>query len=166
MEISWSQGSCIVVIKMCYRITYAVSAFLKHIYRSLILVSTFLYQAAAYYYHGLILDKGSEPSSHISAVCCFLAAEELLLESKKACLSFCLASPVTRLVAFSYFSSYISSLTPSVQNLNNQLFLYVFVFIFARSPPLWGAMKHLHQKIPEVASRKSQMYGYLLEQEK
>ncbi|KAG6581124.1 hypothetical protein SDJN03_21126, partial [Cucurbita argyrosperma subsp. sororia] len=87
-------------------------------------------KAAAYYYHGLILDKGSEPSCHVSAVCCFLAAEELLLESKRACLSFCLASPVTR------------------------------------SPPLWGAMKHLHQKIPEVASRKSQMYGYLLEQEK
>ncbi|XP_061352404.1 uncharacterized protein LOC133297308 [Gastrolobium bilobum] len=87
-------------------------------------------KAAAYYYHGLILDKGNEPSSHIGAVSCFLAAEELLAESKKACLSFCLAPPVTR------------------------------------APPLWGAMKHLHQKIPEVASRKSQMYGYLLEQEK
>ncbi|XP_060958054.1 uncharacterized protein LOC133029980 [Cannabis sativa] len=87
-------------------------------------------KAAAYYYHGLILDKGTEPSCHISAVCCFLAAEELLVESKKACLTFCLANPVTR------------------------------------APPLWGVMKHLHQKIPEVASRKSQMYGYLLEQEK
>ncbi|PON61235.1 BRO1 domain containing protein [Parasponia andersonii] len=87
-------------------------------------------KAAAYYYHGLILDKDTEPSSHISAVCCFLAAEELLAESKKACLSYCLAEPVTR------------------------------------APPLWGAMKHLHQKIPEIASRKSQMYGYLLEQEK
>ncbi|KAF3435298.1 hypothetical protein FNV43_RR22385 [Rhamnella rubrinervis] len=87
-------------------------------------------KAAAYYYHGLILDKRNEPSSHVSAVCCFLAAEKLLAESKKACLSFCLVAPVTR------------------------------------APPLWGAMKHLHQKIPEVASRKSQMYGYLLEQEK
>ncbi|XP_044502112.1 uncharacterized protein LOC123223103 isoform X2 [Mangifera indica] len=87
-------------------------------------------KAAAYYYHGLILDKGDEPSCHVSAVCCFLAAEELLTESKKACLSFCLAAPITR------------------------------------SPPLWGAMKFLHQKIPEVASRKSQMYGYLLEEEK
>jgi len=36
----------------------------------------------------------------------------------------------------------------------------------SRVPPLWGAMKFLHQKIPEVASRKSQMYGYLWEQEK
>ncbi|OIW17044.1 hypothetical protein TanjilG_05707 [Lupinus angustifolius] len=87
-------------------------------------------KAAAYYYHGLVLDKGNEPSSHIGAVSCFLAAEELLVECKKACLSFCLAAPVTR------------------------------------APPLWGVMKHLHQKIPEVASRKSQMYGYLLQQEK
>ncbi|XP_048433672.1 uncharacterized protein LOC125474251 [Pyrus x bretschneideri] len=87
-------------------------------------------KAASYYYHGLILDKGNEPSCHVSAVCCFLAAEELLSESKKACLTFCLAAPVTR------------------------------------APPLWGAMRHLHQKIPEVATRKSQMYGYLLEQEK
>ncbi|KAK4417939.1 hypothetical protein Salat_2206600 [Sesamum alatum] len=87
-------------------------------------------KAAAYYYHGLILDKGTEPSSHVSAVCCFLAAEELLAESKKACLTFCLADPITR------------------------------------APPPWGAMKHLHKKIPETASKKSQMYGYLLDQEK
>ncbi|XP_056168594.1 uncharacterized protein LOC115680158 [Syzygium oleosum] len=87
-------------------------------------------KAAAYYYHGLIFDKGNEPSCHISAVCCFLAAEELLAESKKACLTFCLAAPVSRI------------------------------------PPLWGVMKYLYQKIPEVASRKSQTYGYLLEQEK
>ncbi|KAJ6371568.1 hypothetical protein OIU77_001973 [Salix suchowensis] len=87
-------------------------------------------KAAAYYYHGLILDKGTEPACHVSAVCCFLAAGGILSESKKACLTFSLADPVTR------------------------------------SPPLWGAMKHLHQKIPEVASRKSQMYGYLLEEEK
>ncbi|XP_020106484.1 uncharacterized protein LOC109722764 isoform X2 [Ananas comosus] len=53
-------------------------------------------QAAAYYYHGLVLDKGSEPSNHISAVCCLCAADELLIDSKRACLSFCLASPVTR----------------------------------------------------------------------
>ncbi|XP_050382923.1 uncharacterized protein LOC126799715 isoform X2 [Argentina anserina] len=87
-------------------------------------------KAAAYYFHGLMVDKGTEPSCHVSAVCCFLAAEEILSESKKACFTFCLAAPVTR------------------------------------AAPLWGAMKHLHQKIPEVAARKSQMYGYLLEQEK
>lgn len=52
-----------------------------------------------------------------------------------------------------------------------KLFLFLcsilFCFLFlARAPPLWGSMKLLHQKIPEVALRKSQMYGYLLEQEK
>ncbi|XP_074372196.1 uncharacterized protein LOC141712957 isoform X2 [Apium graveolens] len=87
-------------------------------------------KAAAYYYNGLMLDKGTEPASHISAVCCFLAAEDLLAESKKACLSFCLAVPVTR------------------------------------PPPIWGAMKNLNKKIPEIALRKSQMYGYLMEQDK
>ncbi|KAL8108791.1 hypothetical protein AgCh_025034 [Apium graveolens] len=87
-------------------------------------------KAAAYYYNGLIVDKGTNPSCHTSAVCCFLAAEELLTESKKACLNFCLTVPITR------------------------------------TPPLWGAMKHLNKKIPETAFKKSQMYGYLLDQEK
>ncbi len=64
--------------------------------------SLIYHQAAAYYYNGLILDKGNEPSCHVSAVCCFLAAEELLAESKKACFSFCLAAPVTRLVLISF----------------------------------------------------------------
>ncbi|KAG9446271.1 hypothetical protein H6P81_012399 [Aristolochia fimbriata] len=87
-------------------------------------------KAAAYYYHGLVLDKGTEPSSHIAAVYCLFAAEEVLMESKKACLNYCLAKPVTR------------------------------------SPPLWGIMKHLQRKIPEAASKKSEMYSYLLEQDK
>ncbi|XP_026385552.1 BRO1 domain-containing protein BROX homolog [Papaver somniferum] len=87
-------------------------------------------KAAAYYYHGLILDKGKDPSSHVIAACCFLAADELLTNSRKACLGFCIAKPVTR------------------------------------APPVWGIMKHLHHKIPDIASRKSQMYGYLLEEEK
>ncbi|CAN7035337.1 hypothetical protein Bca4012_046266 [Brassica carinata] len=86
-------------------------------------------KAAAYYYHGLVTEKGSEPACHASAVCCFLAASEILGESKKACLSFCLSPPVTR------------------------------------APPMWGVMKHLSQKIPEIAFKKSQMYGYLLKEE-
>ncbi|KAK1271925.1 hypothetical protein QJS04_geneDACA020891 [Acorus gramineus] len=87
-------------------------------------------KAAAYYFHGQMLDKGSAPSDHISAAYCILAAEELLIDSKRACLCFCLAAPVTRV------------------------------------PPAWGAMKHLHQKIPELASKKCQTYGYLFEEDK
>lgn len=87
-------------------------------------------KAAAYYYHGLVLDKGTAPTDHVGAVYCLFASEELLRDSKRACLSFCLASPVTRV------------------------------------PPVWGVMKHLNKKIPETASKKAQMYGYLLEQDK
>ncbi|KAJ0857547.1 putative BRO1 domain-containing protein BROX [Helianthus annuus] len=87
-------------------------------------------KAAAYYYHGLITDKGTEPSRHINAVCCFLAAEEILTQSKKACLNFCLTALITR------------------------------------APTAWGAMKHLNKKILETAAKKSQMYAYLLEEEK
>lgn len=87
-------------------------------------------KAAAYFYHGIILDKSNEPLSHINAICSLRAAEDLLLESKRACLSFCLATPVTR------------------------------------APPLWGAMRHFHQKIPDTAMKKTQMYAYLLDQDK
>ncbi|XP_072981552.1 uncharacterized protein [Typha angustifolia] len=87
-------------------------------------------KAAAFYYHGLVLDKGSEPINHVSAVCCFCAADELLIDSKRACLSFCLAVPVTRV------------------------------------PPSWGVMKNLQKKVPEMACKKSQMYGYLFEQDR
>uniref|UniRef100_A0A0D9XSE8 BRO1 domain-containing protein n=1 Tax=Leersia perrieri TaxID=77586 RepID=A0A0D9XSE8_9ORYZ len=53
-------------------------------------------KAIAYYYHGLVLDKGNEASNHISAVCCLSAADDLVADSKRACLSFCLANPITR----------------------------------------------------------------------
>ncbi|KAH0651555.1 hypothetical protein KY284_031467 [Solanum tuberosum] len=35
-----------------------------------------------------------------------------------------------------------------------------------RTPPAWGVMKYLNKKVPETAAKKSQMYGYLLDQEK
>ncbi|CAM0876436.1 unnamed protein product [Alopecurus aequalis] len=53
-------------------------------------------KAVAYYYHALVLDKGGEPANHICAVSCLSAADDLLAESKRACLSFCLANPITR----------------------------------------------------------------------
>ena len=62
----------------------------------LMLICYLAHQAVAYYYHGLVLDKGGEPANHISAVCCLSAADDILSDSKRACLSFCLANPVTR----------------------------------------------------------------------
>lgn len=92
-----------------------------------------LYQAAAYYYHGLMLDKGLEPSCHVSAVCCFLAAEELLLESKKACLSFCLASPVTRLAVYIPFSFFWSCCFNSISSkFEHSAFSLCFCYHFCK----------------------------------
>lgn len=56
----------------------------------------FFFQAAAYYYHGLILDEGNTEKSHGMAVAALQAADELLKESKKACEAFNAASPTSR----------------------------------------------------------------------
>ena len=39
-------------------------------------------KVVAYYYHGLILDEGSEENDHAKAIACFHVAEQFLKESK------------------------------------------------------------------------------------
>ncbi|XP_052142587.1 uncharacterized protein LOC127762208 isoform X2 [Oryza glaberrima] len=75
-------------------------------------------KAAAYYYHGLIIDEGNSEKSHRTAVAALQSAEELLKESKTACEAFHAASPVSR------------------------------------SPPLWGSMRYLQEKIHKESSCK------------
>ncbi|KAL0913684.1 hypothetical protein M5K25_017162 [Dendrobium thyrsiflorum] len=53
-------------------------------------------KAAAYYYHGLILDEGNTEKSHGMAVASLQAAEEFLKESKKACEAFNSTPPISR----------------------------------------------------------------------
>ncbi|KAL5982948.1 hypothetical protein ACLOJK_017028 [Asimina triloba] len=53
-------------------------------------------KAAAYYYHGLILDEGNTEKSHGMAVASLQAAEEFFRESKKACEAFHMAPPTSR----------------------------------------------------------------------
>ncbi|KAL8171059.1 hypothetical protein V2J09_022863 [Rumex salicifolius] len=53
-------------------------------------------KAAAYYYHGLILDEGNTEKSHGMAVAALQAADEYLKESKKTCESFNAAPPLSR----------------------------------------------------------------------
>ena len=53
-------------------------------------------QAAAYYYHGLILDEGNTEKSHGMAVAAFQAADEYLKESKKASEAFNTVPPLSR----------------------------------------------------------------------
>ncbi|XP_024455979.1 uncharacterized protein LOC7494375 isoform X2 [Populus trichocarpa] len=53
-------------------------------------------KAAAYYYHGLILDEGNTEKSHGMAVAALQAADEYFKESKRACEAFNAASPLSR----------------------------------------------------------------------
>lgn len=53
-------------------------------------------QAAAYYYHGLILDEGNTEKSHGMAVAALQAADEFLKESKKTSDAFNTAPPLSR----------------------------------------------------------------------
>eukprot|EP00249_Psilotum_nudum_P004929 c18433_g1_i1 orf=585-1643(+) len=53
-------------------------------------------QAAAYYFHGLILDEESEENTHAKAVVCLEAARSFLKESQRICTDFCATPPVTR----------------------------------------------------------------------
>lgn len=55
-----------------------------------------IFQAAAYYYHGLILDEGNTEKSHGMAVAALKAADEYLKESKKICEAFNMAPPLSR----------------------------------------------------------------------
>jgi hypothetical protein len=55
------------------------------------------YQAAAYYYHGLILDEGNTEKSHGMAVAALQAADEYFKESKKLCDAFNTSPPLSRL---------------------------------------------------------------------
>ncbi|CAH9111900.1 unnamed protein product [Cuscuta europaea] len=87
-------------------------------------------KAAAYYYHGLILDEGNTERSHGMAIAALDAADEYLKESKKACEDFNAVVPLSR------------------------------------SPPLWGTMKYLSEKIPKDTSSKGRINRDLRSYEK
>lgn len=71
---------------------FSVSLFLFSVIISFVLSS----QAAAYYYHGLILDEGNTEKSHGMAVAALQAADEFLKESKKASDAFNTVPPLSR----------------------------------------------------------------------
>lgn len=66
-----------------------------------------IYQAAAYYYHGLILDEGNTEKSHGMAVAALQAADEYFKESKKLCEAFNASPPLSRLsIVFPFTQSH------------------------------------------------------------
>ncbi|CAN6551346.1 unnamed protein product [Malus baccata var. baccata] len=55
-------------------------------------------KAAAYFHHGLILDKGNTEKFHGMAVAALQAADEYFKESKKACEAFNAAPPLSKIM--------------------------------------------------------------------
>ncbi|RWW03253.1 hypothetical protein GW17_00033601 [Ensete ventricosum] len=60
-------------------------------------------QAAAYYYHGVLLDEGNTEKSHATAVAALQAADGFLKESKRASEAFNVLPPTSRLFFSCYF---------------------------------------------------------------
>ncbi|GFP88530.1 hypothetical protein PHJA_000996700 [Phtheirospermum japonicum] len=83
-------------------------------------------KAAAYYYHGLILDEGNTEKSHGMAVAALQAADEYLKESKKACEAFNASVPVSRNPpqwgTMKYLSEKIPKDTSSKVRINKDLY--------------------------------------------
>ncbi|KAJ3671825.1 hypothetical protein LUZ60_007904 [Juncus effusus] len=83
-------------------------------------------KAAAYYYHGLTVDKSNEPNCHVSAVYCLCAAEDLLTESKRVSLSFCLSTPLTRVPPAWGVMKSLCKKIPDVANKRSQMYAHLF----------------------------------------
>ncbi|KAL1824803.1 hypothetical protein DCAR_0312907 [Daucus carota subsp. sativus] len=85
-------------------------------------------RAAAYYYHGLILDEGNTEKSHGMAVAALKAADEYLKESKKICEAFNMAPPLSRNPplwgTMKYLSEKIPKDTSSKVRINRDLYSY------------------------------------------
>ncbi|KAJ3680314.1 hypothetical protein LUZ60_016592 [Juncus effusus] len=69
-------------------------------------------KAAAYYFHGLILDEGNTEKSHRMAVAALQASEEFLRESKRGCDTFHSSTPTSRSPAVWGSMKYLSEKIP------------------------------------------------------
>ncbi|KAL5195850.1 hypothetical protein HKD37_20G057611 [Glycine soja] len=104
-------------------------------------------KAAAYYYHGLILDEGNTEKSQGMAVAALQAADEYFKESKKLCEAFNAAPPLSSTLRISKGSVVFHTpflLKDGVTTRPS----------WCRNPPLWGTMKYLYEKIPKDTSSK------------
>ncbi|KAJ6707256.1 ENDOSOMAL TARGETING BRO1-LIKE DOMAIN PROTEIN [Salix viminalis] len=85
-------------------------------------------KAAAYYYHGLILDEGNTERSHGMDVAALQAADEYFKESRRACEAFNAASPLSRNPplwgTMKYLSDKIPKDTSSKVRINQDLYSY------------------------------------------
>ncbi|XP_076920793.1 uncharacterized protein LOC143582020 [Bidens hawaiensis] len=114
-------------------------------------------KAAAYYYHGLILDEGNTEKSHGMAVSALQAADEYLKESKKACEAFNTAVPISRNPplwgTMKYLSEKITKDTSSKVRINRDLYTYEKIMETATTLPDFAlALKPDEYQLPDVDS--------------
>ncbi|CAK9168924.1 unnamed protein product [Ilex paraguariensis] len=113
------------------------------------------FHAAAYYYHGLILDEGNTEKSHGMAVAALQAADQYLKESKKACEAFNTAPPLSRNPplwgTMKYLSEKIPKDTSSKVRINRDLYSYEKIMETAPTLPDFAlALKPDEYQLPLV----------------
>ncbi|GLT29904.1 hypothetical protein SLA2020_047370 [Shorea laevis] len=112
-------------------------------------------KAAAYYYHGLILDEGNTEKSHGMAVAALQAADEYFKESKKACEAFTVAPPLSRNPplwgTMKYLSEKIPKDTSSKVRINRDLYSHEKIMETAPTLPDFAlALKPDEYQLPAV----------------
>jgi hypothetical protein len=112
-------------------------------------------QAVAYYYHGLVLDKGGEPAS---AVCCLSAADDLYFQRAEG--------PAWQILSQGMVLIQHNQSIALINICADDGIFYLFNCTYGRVPPPWGVMKNMHKEIPDVACKKFQVYRHLFERKK
>ncbi|KAJ4713705.1 BRO1 domain containing protein [Melia azedarach] len=112
-------------------------------------------KAAAYYYHGLILDEGNTEKFHGMAVAALQAADEYFKESKKACEAFNAAPPLSRNPplwgTMKYLSEKIPKDTSSKVRINRDLYSHEKIMETAPTLPDFAlALKPDEYQLPSV----------------
>ncbi|KAJ7975483.1 BRO1 domain containing protein [Quillaja saponaria] len=114
-------------------------------------------KAAAYYYHGLILDEGNTEKSHGMAVAALQAADEYFKESKKLCEVFNASPPLSRnpplFGTMKYLSEKIPKDTSSKVRINRDLYSYERIMETAPTLPDFAlALKPDEYQLPPIDS--------------
>ncbi|XP_072059125.1 uncharacterized protein [Arachis hypogaea] len=112
-------------------------------------------KAAAYYYHGMILDEGNTEKSHGMAVAALQAADEYFKESKKLCEAFNAAPPLSRNAplwgTMKYLSEKIPKDTSNKVRINRDLYSYERIMETAPTLPDFAlALKPDEYQLPQV----------------
>ncbi|XP_050377592.1 uncharacterized protein LOC126794849 [Argentina anserina] len=112
-------------------------------------------KAAAYYYHGLILDEGNTEKFHGMAVAALQATDEYFKESKRACEAFNAAPPLSRNPplwgTIKYLSEKIPKDTSSKVRINRDLYSHQKIMETAPTLPDFSlALKPDEYQLPPV----------------